>query len=647
QAITDTCKMRVIREVTRYKGIIREYDVINEPLTDHADHLRNIVGDSILWNCFKWARSADPDAGLFINDYNVEYNWGQAEEYRDLILKIKEMGGPVTGVGMQAHFWDCCRPGIDELVKNVNIVAEAGLPIRFTEYDYGGNLTQLEQARDFIKVLTIAFSHPSITGMICWALSDDGAWRENTGFFDADHKPKIAADTLLYYTKTKWATNFDTVLNTTNELTFNAYYGDYEIEVMFNDTVRVFDIQCLKGYDDTVFVLREGEARLKGPEPVRAELTGDASLTITFNKPIESNTIKRGDFRFFSSQDIAIKTIQVDPEENTTLQFILSSSVTPGDYISVSYFPGYLEGTDGSKVQAFGPEGISNPMPDPLIYLEAEEVSQNSFQYAEGFGPSTYESFTVSGEWLTGNIVISVTEGFEISLSPGAGYTRSLILNQSNGIVSQKTIYVRMASGLSQDNYTGEINISSTGITGTLISLSGVVNAAPEIVVSTLELNGFAYYKGSGPSEPKSFNVSGTSLFDDVSILAPDAYEVSINAGSDFSQGIILTQTNGEITETPVYVRLKSGLEVQTYQGAISLSTSGVIFHTVDLSGEVLVATVVIDPRGKPATFVTKQYFTLSGQPVYETDNMNGIFIEKIRMSDGTVMTRKVLRIKR
>jgi hypothetical protein len=114
EAITDTCKMRVTREMTRYKGIIKEYDVINEPLTDHADWLRNTVGDSILWNCFKWAHDADPDAEIYINDYNVEYNWGQAEEYRDLILKIQEMGGPLTGVGSQADFWECCRPNINE-----------------------------------------------------------------------------------------------------------------------------------------------------------------------------------------------------------------------------------------------------------------------------------------------------------------------------------------------------------------------------------------------------------------------------------------------------------------------------------------------------------------------------------------------------
>ncbi len=362
EAITDTCKMRVIREMTRYRGIIKEYDVINEPL--HATYLQDsLVGDSINWNCFKWARSADPEAELYINEYNVEYNWGDAEEYRDLILKIKEMGGPVTGVGIQAHFWDCCRPNVDELVKNINIVAEAGLPIRLTEYDYGGNLTQLQQASDFIKVLTVAFSHPSINGMISWGLSDDGAWRENTGFFDASHKPKIAADTLLYYTKTRWATTFDTTMSNGNPLEFSAYYGDYTIEVVFDDTVKVFAVPCLKENADSVFALYEADAELKGPQLISAELVNNDVVKLTFDKPVLSSSIRRRDFKFFSNHQIGIEEIQSEQDKPEELLMVLSTAVTPGDYISVSYFPGCLEGTDSSRAGAFGPEGIDNPEP--------------------------------------------------------------------------------------------------------------------------------------------------------------------------------------------------------------------------------------------------------------------------------------------
>lgn len=361
-AITDTCKMRITREMTRYKGIIKEYDVINEPLTGHADWLRKTVGDSILWNCFKWAHAADPNAQLYINDYNVEFNWGQAIEYRDLILRIRKMGGPVTGVGIQAHFWDCCRPNVDELVKNLDIIAQAGLPMRLTEYDWGTNLTEKQQVDDFIKVATIAFSHPSVNGMISWGLSDKGAWRENTGFFDAKHRPKLAADTLLYYTKKKWATNFDSELSDGNPLPFNAYYGDYTVEVTFDDTVKVFTIPCIKANADSVFTLYEKNAVIKGPKLISTELIGKNAVKLLFDKPLQSNSIKKGDFKFFSNYKIGINNIQVESINSRALNISLSAEVTPGDYLSVSYFPGNLVATDGSKALAFGPEGINNPV---------------------------------------------------------------------------------------------------------------------------------------------------------------------------------------------------------------------------------------------------------------------------------------------
>lgn len=359
KAITDTCKMRVQREVLRYKGIIKEYDVINEPLTGHADWLRKTVGDSILWNCFKWAREVDPNADLYINDYNVEYNWGQAYEYRDLIKRIRSNGGPVTGVGIQSHFWDCCRPSVDEFVRNLNIIAEAGLPIRLTEYDWGKNLTEEQQVEDFVKVMTVAFSHPSVNGMICWGLNDVGAWRENSGFFTSNRKPKLAADTLLHYTQKKWATNFDSHLSGTNSLDFNAYYGDYEVMVNLGGNLKVFTLPCIKANRDSVFILREEDASLKGPLLVKREFVDSKTIRLVFDKPIESTSLKRRNFKFFSNTKIGLSSVQPDPINQNAIMLYLNSSITTGDYVSVAYYPGNLLAVDGSKAGPFGPLAIN------------------------------------------------------------------------------------------------------------------------------------------------------------------------------------------------------------------------------------------------------------------------------------------------
>jgi GH35 family endo-1,4-beta-xylanase len=417
--IIETSKMRVIRDVTRYKGIIKEYDVMNEPLTGHADWLRKTVGDSIIWDSFKWARSADPDAELYINDYNVEYNWGQAVEYRDLIFKMLENGAPVTGVGMQAHFWDCCRPNVNELVRNVNIIAETGLPIKFTEYDYGGNLTQAQQAADYIMVLTIAFSHPSIAGMYHWSLRDGWSWRQNSGLFDSGGKPKLAADTLLYYTKTKWATNFDTITNNIDPVVFSAYHGNYSIEAEFDGVVKVFNVPLLKANADSIFILNEADARLKGPQLLKAELIELGAIHLLFDKPISNKLLRRRDFRIFVPGGIGINAADVNPENENSLILTLTKDVTPGHYLSVSYFPGSLMATDGGVAEPFGPVPVSNLEPENDPPVGVKMVNNSSIHVYPN--PATnnvtikYDKapFTIHVYASNGILVYSVNSGKE------------------------------------------------------------------------------------------------------------------------------------------------------------------------------------------------------------------------------------------
>jgi hypothetical protein len=208
--------------------------------------------------------------------------------------------------------------------------------------------------------------------MISWGLSDEGAWRENTGFFTAKHKPKLAADTLLYYTQKKWATNFDAALSGETPLNFKAFYGDYEVEVTFGDTVKVFTIPCLKANKDSVFVLNETDARLKGPELVNKKLVNLNAVKLEFDKPIKSGSLKRSNFKFFSSTKVGLTAIQPDPENQNAVILTLSANVTKGDYISVSYFPGNLMAEDGSKAAAFGPVAIYNPE-TPVSNAEIDE----------------------------------------------------------------------------------------------------------------------------------------------------------------------------------------------------------------------------------------------------------------------------------
>jgi hypothetical protein len=108
------------------------------------------------------------------------------------------------------------------------------------------------------------------------------------------------------------------------------------------------------------------------------------------------------------------------------------------------------------------------------------------------------------------------------------------------------------------------------------------------VSLSNLSLTGFNYTQGSGPSVNKSFNVSGSSLTDNIQINASTNYEVSINSGSGFATSLTLPQIAGKIVSTPVYVRLKSGLTAgNNYTGEITLNSNSVPTQSLVLSGTV------------------------------------------------------------
>jgi hypothetical protein len=104
---------------------------------------------------------------------------------------------------------------------------------------------------------------------------------------------------------------------------------------------------------------------------------------------------------------------------------------------------------------------------------------------------------------------------------------------------------------------------------------------------SVSTLSGFAYNEGEGPSTPASqFTVSGTDLFNNISITAPTNYEISSD-NSTFGASLTFSPTLGVVTTQTVYVRLKAVLNAGSYSGDITVSTGNLSNQTIALSGTV------------------------------------------------------------
>ncbi|MBN2018056.1 MAG: lamin tail domain-containing protein [Candidatus Cloacimonetes bacterium] len=120
--------------------------------------------------------------------------------------------------------------------------------------------------------------------------------------------------------------------------------------------------------------------------------------------------------------------------------------------------------------------------------------------------------------------------------------------------------------------------------------------ATPTITLSTTSLNNFTYVFGNGPSSEQSFTAEGSDLSADISITSPTNYQISTGTGGSFvaTNPITLTQSGGTVNSTTIYVRLKAGLSVNSYNNEnISATSSGATSKTVSCSGAVTGTTPV------------------------------------------------------
>ena len=110
--------------------------------------------------------------------------------------------------------------------------------------------------------------------------------------------------------------------------------------------------------------------------------------------------------------------------------------------------------------------------------VAVSETTRSGFAYIYGAGSSTEQSFSVSGENLSGDIILTPSANYEISTTTGGSFaaTNPITLSKVSSSVATTTIYARLKAGLSVNSYNTEnITIASAGVTTQNVACSGSV----------------------------------------------------------------------------------------------------------------------------------------------------------------------------
>ena len=221
-----------IRELARAtKGLLEEWDVLNEPFTNFD--LMKLFGDEIMPPWFKIAREELPGVALYFNDFSNHDATTDADHvahFEKTTRYLLDHGAPVDGLGLQAHF-----NGRPNAPKNILAVLDRyqqqfNLPVRMTEFDvwtFDEDL-QADFTRDF---LILSFSHPSVVGVQHWGFWETCHWRPPAAMYRADWSEKPNAKVYRDLVLNQWRTNVTGATDLSGQFRQRAFHGDYVVTV--------------------------------------------------------------------------------------------------------------------------------------------------------------------------------------------------------------------------------------------------------------------------------------------------------------------------------------------------------------------------------------------------------------------------------
>ncbi len=137
EALLERMREHIHTVVGRYRGRVHGWDVVNEALNEDGTLRKSpwltIIGEDYIAKAFEYAREADPEAELYYNDYNLEYE-AKRKGAVELARKLMGQGIKISAIGTQSHH-KIDRPALEQIEDTLKAFRELGTRVAVTELD--------------------------------------------------------------------------------------------------------------------------------------------------------------------------------------------------------------------------------------------------------------------------------------------------------------------------------------------------------------------------------------------------------------------------------------------------------------------------------------------------------------------------------
>jgi endo-1,4-beta-xylanase len=170
---------------TRFPGVVTEWDVVNEPFSQSGARDDNVyqrvIGDDWIEQAFRAANAADPNALLYLNEFDADTPSARQGAVYALVSDFVRRGVPIDGVGLEMHVGaDGRYPTLVELKNVMAQYAALGLRVSVTELDVLRPVVGdpvLVQRAAYNTVAQACQESKNCVGVTIWGMADPYSWR--------------------------------------------------------------------------------------------------------------------------------------------------------------------------------------------------------------------------------------------------------------------------------------------------------------------------------------------------------------------------------------------------------------------------------------------------------------------------------------
>lgn len=292
--LKSTIEARFDDVIDTFRGVVSEWDVVNEPFTNND--VMNILGDDVVIEWYQRFRDADPNMKLALNDYSIfTRNGGDTAHRQNFESWLQRLSNAnlLDVIGIQSHYGETSLTDMDVLDQLITTYStQYAAPIAITEFDV--NTRDLQLQADYLRdFMTMTFSQAGVDQFLHWGFWQNSHWLPDAALYRTDFsiKPNGQAYEDLVFGNW-WTDMYGTTRS--GSLSTQAFIGQYDVLVQYDGKTYSANVEVDATGDSAVTVrledVRAPSLFLHVTDSQIDEADGAAATTVTVSRNRDLST---------------------------------------------------------------------------------------------------------------------------------------------------------------------------------------------------------------------------------------------------------------------------------------------------------------------------------------------------------------------